>query len=285
MLKFESTNIEFIAGYFMKHFTTRLRFIIATIILLVSSSCSDMESKIDPNNYQSILSNNEPLPEQGINILFIGNSLTYSNDLPGILQRMLILADVEVGKIESQSLGGYGLPDHWQRHITRERLAVSGWDIVILQQGPSATEGRPYLLEYTPLFDSEIKQSGGQTALYMVWPAKARFFDFAGVSDSYASAARLVDGLLYPVGEAWLAAWRQDPSIALYGADNFHPGLLGTYLAALTMFEQISGKDLNDLPPVIPAASGDVTIDTATARILQHAAKEANLNFALYPGQ
>jgi len=267
----------------MRRFIVRLRLSLATIILLFSTSCSDMESRVEPDIYQSIPSNYEPLPEQGINILFIGNSLTYSNDLPGILQRMLILADVEVGKIESQSLGGYGLPDHWQRIITRERLAVSGWDIIILQQGPSATEGRPYLLEYTPLFDSEIKQSGGKTALYMVWPAKARFFDFAGVSDSYASAARLVDGLLYPAGEAWLAAWRRDPSIALYSADNFHPSLLGTYLAALTMFEQISGKELNDLPPIIPAANGDVTIDTATARILQDAAKEANLNFALYP--
>jgi len=265
----------------MRFHTTLPRLLIIFIIFSVFTSCSDMENKTEPDYYQITPLTNEPLPEQGLNILFIGNSLTYSNGLPGILERMLILADIEIGKIESQTLGGYGLPDHWDRTETRARLDVSGWDIVVLQQGPSATEGRPYLLEYVPLFDTEIKQSGGKTALYMVWPAKSRFFDFPGVSDSYESAAKLVDGLLYPVGEAWLAAWRRNPSISLYGSDNFHPSLLGTYLAALTMFEQISGMELNDLPPVIPAVNGDVNIEPALAKILQDSAKEANLNFAL----
>ncbi len=260
-----------------------MRYWLATVLLITSSilliSCRDSSS--DSNEPAT---SNQPLPKTGINILFIGNSLTYTNDLPAMLERMLLIADVEVGVIESQTLGGYGLPDHWVRQETRDWLGLEGWDIVVLQQGPSATEGRPYLLEYAPLFTDEIIKSGGQTAMYMVWPSKARFFDFAGVSDSYQSAAVLVDGLLFPAGEAWLAAWETDPNIQLYGADNFHPSLLGTYLAALTMFEQITQIDLNELEPIIPATGGDVRIDESLAKILQDSAKKANQQFALvYP--
>lgn len=257
------------------HFVRIILALSVSLTFFLSCNSSQVES-----NDNSVVT--APLPKQGLNILFIGNSLTISNGLPGILERMLILADVEVGVIESQSRGGFGLPDHWDRAETRERLDVEGWDIVILQQGPSATEGRPYLLSFVPLFSDEIAESGGKTALYMVWPSRDHFSDFPGVSDSYQTAARQVNGLLYPAGEAWLAAWQVEPNLKLYGPDNFHPSLLGTYLAALTMFEQITGMDLNQLDPVIPGPDGDVQIDPAIALILQNAAKQANENFALY---
>jgi hypothetical protein len=225
-----------------------------------------------------------PLPENGINILFIGNSLTYSNGLPAMLERLLITQGVEIGLVESIAFPNFGLPDHWAKASTRARLREPGWDIVVLQQGPSATEGRPYLLDYTPLFAEEARASGGRAALYMVWPWKARFFDFARVSDSYATAARENDAFLYPAGEAWLAAWEVDPNLQLYSNDDFHPSVLGTYLSALTMLEQIAHIDLNTLPTVIPATSGDIEITARVATILQNAAKKANLEFALvYP--
>lgn len=220
--------------------------------------------------------------KSGLNVLFIGNSLTYANDLPGILQRMLVASNIEVGRIDSIALPNHGLPDHWEKGDAQARIALGGWDVVVLQQGPSATEGRPYLLEYTPLFAAEIESVGAQAALYMVWPSKARFYDFERVSDSYRIAAMIVDGLLYPAGEAWLAAWDRNPSIKLYSEDDFHPSLVGTYLAALVIFEQLTDIDLNDLPPVIPALGGNVAITSELSVILQDAAKEANANFAFH---
>ena len=52
-------------------------------------------------------------------------------------------------------------------------------------------------------------------ALYMVWPAFNRFFDFDGVSDSYRTAAAQTGSLLFPGGEAWRAAWALDPNLDL----------------------------------------------------------------------
>jgi hypothetical protein len=218
---------------------------------------------------------------EGLRLLFIGNSLTYTHNLPGLLRNMLKQAEVDVGRMESIGIPNYGLQDHWVQGPARRVIAEDAWDIVVLQQGPSATEGRPSLLEYSERFAEEIEAVGARPALYMVWPASTRSFDFAGVSDAYSTAAERVDGLLFPAGEAWQAAWRQDTTLPLYGPDGFHPSLLGTYLAALVMFEQITGRDLHDLPAVIPTTDGDVTLTPQRARLLQDAALEANAAFAL----
>lgn len=215
-----------------------------------------------------------------LDVLFIGNSLTYWNDLPGMLEDLFELGGGGPLGTESVVSPGVGLPDHWQGGVAVERIREGGWDVVVLQQGPSATEGRPYLLEYSRRFAEEIEAVGARTALYMVWPAESRFFDFAGVSDSYASAAAMVDGMLFPVGEAWLAAWERDPRLELYGPDGFHPTPRGTYLAALVMYEQLTGRNPLDLPEAIPWEGSFVVLGPEEGAHLQEAAAEANRRFA-----
>ncbi len=220
---------------------------------------------------------------EGLRVLFIGNSLTSTNDLPGVLSWMLAETDVAVGRIESVALPNFGLEDHWGLSTTRRRIAEGDFDVVVLQQGPSATEGRPSLLEYSQIFSDEIVAAGGRPALYMVWPSRARFFDFDGVSDSYETAAEQVDGLFFPAGEAWRAAWAQDPDLELYGADGFHPSEMGTYLAALVMFQQLAETDPRTLPAVIPTPSGLVGITDEVAALLHQAAIDANAAFGRSP--
>ena len=84
----------------------------------------------------------------------------------------------------------FGLQDHWVSTTTRKAIDAEHWDVVVLQQGPSATEGRPSLLEFSQIFAAEIRKTGGQPALYMVWPSAQRLKDFPGVADSYRTAAK-----------------------------------------------------------------------------------------------
>jgi len=219
-----------------------------------------------------------PDPE-ALSVLFIGNSLTYSNDLPDLLLHLLEVAQEAPVHVEAVALPDYGLPDHWVSGSSRNRLAAGGWDLVILQQGPSATEGRPYLLEYTERFDSEIRAQGGQTGLFMVWPARTRSFDFPGVLDSYRTASARVGGVFFPSGEGWQVAWETDPGLAFYGPDGFHPSLLGSYLAAVVMMEKITGYDPRDLPPTIQRKGGPVQLDSEVAELIHAAAAEANRRF------
>jgi hypothetical protein len=222
------------------------------------------------------------IPDDGrLDVLFIGNSLTYENDLPSIVQALIVAAALPQPRIESVTMPGAGLEDHWAHDDTHHIIDVGAWDVVILQQGPSATEGRPSLLEYTQLFAQEIRSAGGEPALYMVWPAADRPFDFDGVSESYRMAAEEVDGLLFPVGEAWRAAWAIDPDIQLYGPDGFHPTPAATYLAALVMFQGLTNISPIGLPDTIRIPDSPVRLEIApdVAHVLQAAAVEANNKF------
>jgi hypothetical protein len=218
----------------------------------------------------------EPPPEGVRSFLFVGNSLTYTNDLPGMLERMLEAGLDEDVYVASESRPNWGLPDHWSGGRARDLIAGGGWELVILQQGPSATEGRPYLLSYAEAFAPEIRAAGAEPAFYMVWPASSRPFDFDGVLDSYRTAAENVDGYFFPSGEAWRVAWETDPDLVLYGPDGFHPSAAGTYVAALVMYEQISGLDARDLT----AADAGLSIDTEVDALLRAAAHEANVRHA-----
>ena len=125
-----------------------------------------------------------PPPEEALSILFVGNSLTYANDMPSMLAGLLEEAAVGPVVVASSSFPNYGLQDHWVDARTRDSIAAGGWDYVVLQQGPSATEGRPSLLHFTARFAQEITAIGARPALYMVWPAASRGNDFDGVVES-----------------------------------------------------------------------------------------------------
>src|SRR5262249_3131080 len=154
---------------------------------------------------------------------FVGNSLTTANDLPSMVQSLSTGGGTWI-ECQTIAFPGYSLEDHWNRGDAARAIAPGGWTTVVLQQGPSALpESRLLLVDYARRFDALVKRAGARTALYMVWPAANRSVDFDAVSASYAAAAREVSGLLLPAGDAWRAAWRRDPRLALYGADGFHP--------------------------------------------------------------
>jgi hypothetical protein len=177
-----------------------------------------------------------------MSVLFVGNSLTYWNDLPGMVGALL-LEDGVASRIGAVVGPNMGLEDHWREGVVFDSLRADGWDVVVMQQGPSATEGRPSLLHWSARFADSIVAWGARPALYMVWPAEARQRDFPGVIDSYATAADQIDGLLFPVGAAWGQVMAEDPTIPLYGPDRFHPAPPASYLAALIIYQQLGGTD------------------------------------------
>jgi len=146
-----------------------------------------------------------------------------------------------------------------------------------LQQGPSALpESRANLREWTRRFDGVIRQAGSRTALYMVWPESYRPQAFPEVSTSYRLAAEDVQGILLPAGDAWVAAWRADAGLRLYGPDGFHPTVLGSYLAALAIYGGLTGASPVGLPSRLQLRNGNrVEVSAREAAIAQAAAAEA----------
>lgn len=222
----------------------------------------------------------DPIPV-GKAVLFIGNSLTYYNDMPFMIDEFAKADGQERLGIGSMLVGGYSLEDHWNDGRARAEILNLRWDVVVLQQGPSSTaENQAHLLEWAGRFAEVVRAVDARPALYMVWPEADRQDAFDAVSESYRDAAAAVDGLIFPVGEAWRAAWQRDPTAALYGADGFHPTVAGSYLAALVMYQQLYDRSPIGLPSTLTLPFARVSVDPTLARVLQEAAAEANARFA-----
>jgi carbonic anhydrase len=203
-----------------------------------------------------------PSPSALIRVLFIGNSLTYQNDLPRVVQSL----GVDPVRIEAEMVAAPNLAliDHVNGASDAiARIRERRWDFVVLQQGPtSIVADRDTLILAVRALDREIRAAGARTAIYMVWPAKDRLAYFDNVHAAYKTAAEAVGAVFIPAGDAWRRAWRTDAKLALYGADDFHPSALGTQLAALTIYECLTQR--------APAASG--AIPDAAARAAHEAA-------------
>jgi hypothetical protein len=129
-----------------------------------------------------------------LRVLFIGNSLTQANDVPGMVRALAAAAALD-WQVEAELRGGDGLQQHWERGLVQERIRNGDWDVVVLQQGPSSLpESSANLREWTGRFDALVREAGGRSALYMVWPELSHLGAFDRVRDSYALAARDVAG-------------------------------------------------------------------------------------------
>ena len=215
-------------------------------------------------------------PREVERVLFVGNSLTAFNNLPGLVEAM---SRTTAGPILSSAavvFPDHSLEDHWARGDALRAIARGGWSFVVLQQGPSALpESQTLLRAYTKSFDQVIRKAGARTALYMVWPSRARAQDRDGVSQSYSAAARDVNALLLPVGDVWRAAWQRDATLPLYADDGLHPSPMGSYLAALVIYQGLTSRSPVGLPAAVAATPGTapIVISAGQAKLLQEVAR------------
>ena len=209
-----------------------------------------------------------------LRVLFIGNSFTYVNDLPRIVTAMSRADGGPTFECRMVAFPGYSLEDHWRKGDARRAISDGPWDFVVLQQGPSSTdEGREILVEYARRFAPLIRKAGATPAFYMVWPASVRTQDFTGAEESYRQAARVVQGILLPAGEAWERSLRRDPSVALYGPDGLHPSPEGSYLAALVVYGGLSKRPIASMPAALSlGGEGKLEIPDRDAAVLREVA-------------
>lgn len=214
-------------------------------------------------------------------MLFIGNSLTYFNDLPGTVARLAAMGDDTI-HVRMVALPNFAVIDHANGMSDAVQvIREGGWDYVVLQQGPTTTAiGRDTLVLAARQLDPDIRAAGARTALLMVWPPAGNLEAFDAVRSSYQQAAQAVHGLFLPAGEAWRAAWGVNADLPLYGPDGFHPAELGTYVAALVVYEGITGHDARSLPPVAAVAAHPLPTSPTTVRTLQRVAHESVVRFS-----
>ena len=93
----------------------------------------------------------------------------------------------------------------------------------------------------------EFKKKNSKTALYMT-PAYVAPHNKASknmtekVQKLYEEAGDLNNSIVIPVGLSFKKAYEINPKIQLHKDDGSHPSVLGTYLAAATVFATLYGK-------------------------------------------
>jgi hypothetical protein len=202
------------------------------------------------------------------NVLFIGNSLTYENELPRMVEA---LANASGESFVTVSFTGanFALIDHYNNPLSVERVRTGQYDIVVMQQGPSSLPiNRDSLRISAALWAPVIREGGGLPGMFAVWPDAGRTLAFPDVSTSYRLAAEAVGGLFFPVGDTWLEIWDRDPQAELYGPDGFHPAPAGTFAAAVVIVSVITNRD----PRSLADDYFGMPVDVALATTIREAA-------------
>lgn len=208
-------------------------------------------------------------------ILFIGNSFTNRNDLPGVLARLGATARPPLRiKTDRVIANGRALKTHWERGAAREAIESSKFDYVVLQEQSTLPLKKPErMAEYVRLFDEEIRASSAKTVLYMTSARRHEWKRQAELGKAYTDIGRSIDAIVVPVGAAWQRVFDERPGIVLHDKDNSHPNFAGTYLAACVFLAALfnrspEGLQTDDVSQVDRVGAG-------AAQVLQRSAWEA----------
>lgn len=197
--------------------------------------------------------------QQTQRVLFIGNSYTYSNNLPNLVASMAA-ADGNLIVHESNTPGGYTFQNHISNAATLSKIQQGNWDYVVLQEQsqipafpinyvetncfPFATSLNNLIVQHNPC---------AETIFYMTWgrengdtqncPTYPPVCTYEGMDDllkaRYLTMTTTNQAIVAPVGALWRHLRTNYPSVNLYSSDGSHPSLAGTYAAACAFYTAI----------------------------------------------
>ncbi len=172
------------------------------------------------------------MPATPTKILFIGNSFTQRNDLPGLLAEMGAERDLCI-RSKLLSRGGASLRMHWNSGAAAKEIASGGYDYVVLQeQSTLPVKNANRMAENIRLFAKVIQEAGAKTVLYMTWARQHSPELQQAITDAYCGIAKEIGAIVVPVGLAWQNFTATHDRPQLYDRDQSHPSAAGSYLAA-----------------------------------------------------
>ncbi len=225
-------------------------------------------------------------------VLFIGNSFTYMNDVPTLVQGLATAAGYQL-KFVMHAPGGISVGDvaqgtsaHMNNPIVFDLIRSDNWDFVTLQdnQGrfiygnctfPNTTVSK--------VIEGHIKIKDSvqyyHPCAHMLW--FAGWGPKTGYSGVSTTAEGLIDNIYYnyqclrdtageiiaPIGKAWERERGELPLIDLWGPDQTHESLAGAYLTAAVIFTSIYRINTE-------LVAFDGGLDSASARTLGRIARQ-----------
>ncbi len=189
-------------------------------------------------------------------ILFIGNSLTYFNNMPALFQS--IAADKgRMVEIAQHTPGGTGFIHHVDNNEVYNLFSSEQWDAVVLQPGSSESAGvssntQETIMRGQRLIDSIRAYSPcAKIILYEISngiaPNQSGGGDYAHyfetqsmIKDTIKAIANGLQIPFAPAGECFRMYYEAHQDLALHNSYNdIHPNLNGSYLVACSIFNTL----------------------------------------------
>jgi hypothetical protein len=189
---------------------------------------------------------NEPL-----HVVFVGNSHTYSNDLP-MLFKALVHSQNPDRDLRTEAFvapGGY-LSERWREGVVQRYLKAHRVDVLVLQEagGWLRCADHPSLrssfactdsLRTHKRFAEFAAHLGVRTVVLGTWGADVR--EQLSISRVTRRLSKAIDALPADVGDAILVLRKLDPQTEPFTDRILHPGADVSMLAAIVLYARIEG--------------------------------------------
>ncbi len=191
--------------------------------------------------------------------LFIGNSYTYSNDMPGMISS-LANADGHTLIKDQNTPGGFTLEGHSTSTSTLFDITNISWDFVVLQE-QSQLPSFPWsqvtadVFPYAEILCDSIRSANpcAMPVFFNTWGRRDGDSQWDSINtfdkmnerllNAYTTMSDMNSTLMAPIGVGFNHIQDDGSSpithTQLYSADGSHPSVYGTYLGACVFYEII----------------------------------------------
>lgn len=190
-------------------------------------------------------------------VLFIGNSITYFNNMPQTFEA-IANSQGDYTEVTVYAPGGTGFIHHVNDPNIYAHFKQERWDYIVLQPGSNESPGYTAPINQTltrarVMVDSIYKYNPCANVLfyeisYGVWgatPANLVTYNttMGGIRNNLTYLSDSMELFFAPVGEAFRTAWNNDQTTMLWGGvGDIHPNARGSYIAACIFYASIFKK-------------------------------------------
>lgn len=235
--------------------------------------------------------------ERPASAIYIGNSFFYfNNGLPNHVNQLVAAADptyrwrttlvaISGSGSDWHDVESYFRPNAIGRYSfdAQNRVVFNKldklFDIAILMdcsQCPIHPQLKSTFVEFAKRNSETIRSHGATPVFFMSWAYADVPEMTAQLADAYTRAGNDNHALVIPAGLAFARSVARRSDVNLYVADKRHPSLMGTYLAACTVYASLFHRS----PAGLSYTAG---IDMATAHFLQETAWEVVREYYSWP--
>ena len=178
-----------------------------------------------------------------LRILFIGNSHTYFNDMPIMVQRRAEDEGYDC-TVTMMAHAGWFLAQHAKEPDARFNILYGNYDYVVLQEHAHPFGPEEKFREAAVALNKMIREAGSVPVIYECWARKAEPEMQEKMNAAHRRIAEEIDALIAPVGEDWWSYKQSWPDLEMYADDGEHASVAGSDFAAKHIWETIRLDDV-----------------------------------------